>query len=117
MKARQTSKGQSVLEFMMSMGVVFFISFFALNFIFAAASKMYIHHYLNESLLCMAKGNRALKCKKEMKKNIRRFVVWGKLTNIQLIQGRRKWTGSLVWKLHSWAVPFKRTLALPKDLL
>ncbi len=113
----KSKKGQSILEFVISMGVIFLIFFFVIQLIFVSGSKMYIHHHLYESLFCIAKGNSKLKCKQEMLKKIKKFVIWGNFESIYLQGRRQKWTGLLIWKLKPWKLQLKRTLTIPEDLL
>ena len=110
-------KGQVLIESLLGMGVflTFFWYLFFLFYIFI--SHIFIHHYLDQSLFCMAQGSSIEFCEKQMVQKTRQFVVWGSFEKFTLVKRRKIWKGSLTWKMgKKISFQFQRSLTLPKDL-
>ena len=109
--------GQAVIEMIIVLPLITSCFILCLLFFHVHAQYLWMDHQLYQSLICLARGKTKLSCETQMKKKIKSFLWTGKLENIQLHSGDKKWKGSFIWKAGFWQIKFKKQINLNRGIL
>ena len=107
-------RGQAMIEMAVILIFLTSILFSIFQFSFILGARSYLNHQLHRTLICMAHAKTLRKCKKQLIKESSRFLVWGKIKNIQIKGGEEKWRGKLTLKVHPWSIQIKQKINLEK---
>ena len=113
------SKGQAIVETIISLPLVFTCLILSLLFFYIHVQHLWTDHHLYQALICLAKGQSTKACKDELIKKTKTFLWMGRLTNIQLhkILNKKQWKGRLTWESLYWRLDFKKQIHLTKEFL
>ena len=105
--------GQAVVEMVIGLPLVAVCLMVTLLFFQLQAQRLWLDYQLYQSLICLARGETKIHCKRNLHKQSKYFLWMGRLTDVHLYKGgQNQWTGTLTWKGLYWNLHFKKNLNL-----
>lgn len=99
-KSIKNKSGQALIDFLINLKllVIFLSGFIALNYILFC--QVMLEQNLYDSLFCVAEKKPRFVCEKNVRKKIKKFMIFGDLSYIKITSFRNKIKGQLEWKLN-----------------
>ena len=108
--------GQAVIEMVLAIPLIATCLIVFLLFFHVQAQRMWLDYQLYQAVICMARGEGIISCKKKFYNQSKNFLWLGKLTDIHLYKRRsNQWKGAVTWKGVYWNLRLTKNLNL--DLL
>ena len=118
------NKGQSTIEMVVSVQLVFLSVLFALTVFYLAVGHLWISHQLYEAALCTEKHQTLQACQKKLEYSVQRILPFGRIQQLKLsnsqnqIQARLSFSVrspiKLPFRVQSWQI--KEAIHLVKPL-